>query len=179
MNSFNIMNQKQNNNRRRRPNNSRNNNKRRRSKRPLSASQVIIRYDTLLDQHLQNRQKLYSLFHRADPQQKAKLERKYAQSLEQLRQFEERLKPWQKEVLEKKTQGYNPDYSFSQMNDIDPTLSEDAGDGPWEDPHELESMKSRPSYAEDKEESKGTMEDYYAYKGIEPPTPEIENQTKQ
>jgi len=143
-------------------------NNRRRRRKPLSSSQIIIKYDTLLQQHMLNRKKLFELFHRADPQQKLKLQRKCVESLEAIKQYQDSLRPWQLEVLNKRIEGYKPDLTFSSNNNIDPNLSEDPGEGPFEEIHLNSVQRSRPSYKDDHEESIGTIEDYYSYKGLSP-----------
>jgi hypothetical protein len=138
-------------------------------KKPMSTAQVLNKYDTLLQEHLLARKKYHELFHRADANQKLKLEKKYTQALSALREFEAKLRPWQLEALKEKTDGLKLDLTFSSNHDIDPDQSEDTSNIEIEDPHLLESQKNRPSFKDDNEESMGSIEDYYQYKGISAP----------
>ena len=178
-----------NNNRKPRPNNRKrpqsqnnkkpgsSNNKRRsgqnKNRRPKSLSPIRIlqKYDNLIEQHIVARKKYFELYGRASGKQLEKVESNYEKTLRDLRSFEAGLKDWQKDVLEKKVNMYPEDRHYSSVNNIDPKgeLVPFAGD--FEDPHLLPTQKSE-NWQQDSEESAGTMEDYYQYKGIEPPTVE-------
>lgn len=151
-----------------------NNNRRRRSNGPklTGIDKAYRSYLVLLEKHLEARKKYYNLFHRADPKQLAKLERNFYQALTELRNFEEQLDPEMKEKFLRRVDGLAHDRAYSSNHDLDPA-HEVVPDNPDEEPHFLASQKE--SFSHDTEESKGSMTDYYAYKGIEPPVSEENN----
>ena len=141
------------------------NRRRRRSSKPLGSNQVLQKYDNLLEQHLNNRKKYFELFHRADPRQKNKLERNFYASIEQLRKFEENLKDWQKVYLQKKTERYRLDLTYSSNHELDPEAAVLISADQIDDPHFTDSQKEAYEvYKEDTEESVGSIEDYQKYK---------------
>jgi hypothetical protein len=151
-----------------------NNNRRRRPSGPkLSPIDKAYRgYLVLLEKHLDARRKYYDLFHRADPRQLAKLERNFYNGLKELRDYEEKVDDEVKEDFIKKIDGLKPDRDYSTNHNLDPA-EQLVPPNPEEEPHYLATQ--RESFAEDTEESSGSIEDYYSYKGIEPPEVESAN----
>jgi len=145
---------------------------RRRSNRVLTTAQVLIKYDNLLDLHIQNRRKYYDLFNLADDRQLRRLEKNFFDSIEHLRRFENSLEPWQREALEKrKTERYRPDLTYSTNHDLDQDAyyleAKKLTPQDIEDPHFKDSQKEAfEEYKEDTEESVGTIEDYKKLKGL-------------
>lgn len=146
------------------------NSRRRSGGRPLTANQVLVKYDNLLEQHLITRRKYYEYFNRVDDRQLRRLEKNFYTSVEHLRRFEANLEPWQREALEKrKTERYRLDLTYSQNHNIDLTLPPPIEVAPdeIEDPHFKESQKEAfKEYENDTEESVGTFEDYLKLKGL-------------
>lgn len=129
-------------------------------------------YLNLLEKHLDARRKYFELFHRADPRQLAKLERNFNGAIKDLRDFEDNLSPDIKDDFNKKVNGLKTDTIYSTNHELSPDSQEVEKDLPDEEPHFLESQKE--SFNEDTEETKGAMDDYYAYKGLTPPEKEEE-----
>jgi len=153
-------------------NRKRNNNRRRtRSNKPKlpPMEQAYRQYLNLLERHLHARRKYYELFHRADPRQLAKLERQFYSALDELRKFEDKLDPAVKEDFENKVNGLELDTTYSTNHEIEP-VGDTVSPKLTEEPHFLATQEE--DFSKDIEESKGSMDDYYAYKGIEPPTKE-------
>lgn len=147
-----------------RPNpNNNNNGQARVENRPLLIDRIYERYQNLLDQHLNARKKFHDLFYRADLPQKNKLERLFYSTLKELRDFEGRLNPTERELFEKKNNGLVVDSTYSTLNAESLEASTQAvAEGPA-DPHYMQSQKLA-SYKEDKEESVGSKADYEKYK---------------
>ncbi len=142
---------------------------RNRGGRILTANQVLVKYDNLLEQHLITRKKYFEYFNRVDDRQLYRLEKNFFDSIEHLRRFEEGLEPWQREVLEKrKTERYRLDLTYSNNRGWNPEeiakVEVEAPD--IEDPHFKESQKMAfNEYKKDTEESVGSYEDYLKLKG--------------
>ncbi len=134
-------------------------------KRPGFLDRAYEKYQNLLDQHLIARKKYFELFYRADPQQKNKLERNFYQTLNDLRDYEEKLTPETKEFLEFKTNGKAIDTIYSNNHELLSNGSTEIENDKIEDPHLLASQ-IKADYSKDTEESNGTLEDYKMYKGI-------------
>ena len=138
--------------------------------RPLTANQILVKYDNLLEQHLITRRKYFEYFNRVDDRQLQRLERNFFLSIEHLRRFEDKLEPWQREALEKrKTERYSLDLTYSQNRGWDPVevTKIEVSPDEIEDPHFKESQKEAfAEYKEDNEESVGTYEDYLKLKGL-------------
>ena len=133
---------------------------------------LIKRYGKLLDLRLAARKKHHDLFYKADPQQKAKLEKNYYYTLDNLRKFEEALKPEDKELFHKNFKELSPDQTYSvnrnlPLQDEQPSPREQEAEepSPVEDPHLLISQ-TQESFTHDTEESVGSMEDYKRLKGL-------------
>ncbi len=133
---------------------------------------LVKRYGKCLDLHLAARKKHHDLFYKADPQQKAKLEKNYYQTLDNLRKFEETLKPEDKELFLKNFKELNPDQTYSlnhnlPLKDEETSSSEPKVDDSIEieDPHLLMSQTQQ-SFSDDVEESVGSIEDYKRLKGL-------------
>jgi hypothetical protein len=159
-----------NNNRRKRPNNKRrhyNKNRGAKNRRPksLTPSRILQKYDNLLEQHVIARRKYYEMHGRTQGKQFAKLERNLNDTLKALRDFESGLKDWQRDVLNKKINGYPEDKFISDKYGEKTERVDFVGE--FEDPHLLDTQKEA-NYASDTEESSGSIDDYYKYKGISP-----------
>jgi len=149
-------------NRRRRPNNRRPNNRNKSG--PKRGPGYLNKYDQLVEQHYRARKKYFEYYHRSGTRQLDKLEKAFYRSIEQLRTFEESLKPEQREALAEKLKLYPLDHDYSVVKDIAKEGIMEVSLDFNEEPHYLESQKSRDSYADDTEESSGSLEDYEAYK---------------
>jgi len=142
---------------------------RRRPGKVLTANQVLVKYDNLLEQHLIMRRKYYDYFNRVDERQLKKLEKNFFASIEHLRRFEASLEPWQKEALEKrKTERYSLDLTYSTNHELDPSPGKvEVSEDEIEDPHFKESqLEAFEMYKDDTEESEGSYEDYLKVKGL-------------
>ncbi len=139
----------------------------------FGADKIIAKYDTLQEHHQAARKKLYEMFFRANKDQKRKLEEKFESTLNQLYKYEGELKDWEKEALNKKIEGYPMDTEYTSNHNIPVDLADPE---PTEiiDEHVNATQKSRPDYSNDKDESIGSINDYYTYKGISPPAPPVE-----
>ncbi len=139
--------------------------RRRRSGRPLSPAQVVQKYLNLLEQHLVNRRKYFEYFNREDGRHRKRLERNFFGTIEQLRRFEEKLDGRQREALERHLERYRNDHTYSSNHQIDPKAEPVSFEGHFDDPHFTEAQhEAFKAYAEDREESSGSMADYEAYK---------------
>lgn len=148
-------------------------NKNRRPKN-LTPARVLQKYDNLLEQHITARKKYFELHARLKGKQLDKIENNLNKTLNDLRNFEKGLKDWQREVLSEKINAYKEDRQYSTTHELEPIGDQVPFSGDFEDPHLLSTQKEA-DYSGDTEESSGSMTDYYAYKGIEPPA---ENQTE-
>lgn len=162
---------KSNNNRRRRNNNNR------RGPKLTGFDKVERGYLNLLEKHLESRKKYYDLFHRADPRQLAKLEKNFHRTIDELRAYEEGVKPEFKEEFDLKFNGLKLDTTYSENHDLPVESDPVPEEGDFEDPHYLPTQKDH-EFKGDDEESVGSIEDYYAYKGVEPPSKENEIEEK-
>lgn len=163
--------------------NNNNNRSRNKSRRPksLTPSRILIKYDNLMEQYLQARKKFFEIFGRGKEKQLAKAQNSYQNALKSLREYESGLKEdWQKDVLKGKIDGLPADRQFTTEHNLEPKGDEVSFVGEFEDPHLLPTQKAS-DWSKDTEESEGSMNDYYAYKGITPPTPEeiAEKEAKQ
>lgn len=138
-------------------------NKNRRPK-TLSPIRVNQKYDNLLEQHLIARKKFFELSGRANDKQLEKAEQNFFHTLQQIRQFEEKLTEWQKEALSEKVDFYPKDTLISSTYNEE--VIEVSHEGEFEDPHFLP-VQSQADYSHDTEETVGTIEDYKMYKGIQ------------
>ena len=142
-----------------------------RNRRPksLSPTRVLQKYDNLLEQHLIARKKYFEMHSRVTGKQLEKIESNLMRTLEELRQFESSSKDWQQEILSQKINPYPEDKQYTSEHEL-PAVAYIPFDGDYEDPHMLATQKSH-NWSQDTEESQGTMEDYYNYKGIDAPVP--------
>lgn len=104
------------------------------------------------------------MFYRAEPAQKAKLERNFYNTLNDVREFENKLSPEARELFEKRNNGLRPDTIYTTNHQI----TEEVVVVPVEeveDPHFLQSQKAA-DYSGDTEESVGTLDDYLKYKNL-------------
>jgi hypothetical protein len=124
---------------------------------------IYEKYQNLLEQHLIARRKYHDLFYRADPPQKNKLERHFHSSLKDIRDFESRLNPAEREIFEKRNNGLALDQTYSTLNAAAIEASTQEVSQEPSDPHYMQSQKAT-SYRDDKEESVGSKDDYEKYK---------------
>lgn len=149
------------------PANKRRNSRPRRTGPKLSGFEKVERgYINLLEKHLEARKKYFDLFHRADPRQLAKLERIFSRSADELREYEDAIKPEYKEEFEKKYNGLKLDTTYSENHELPVEAPLVATEGDFEDPHLLQTQVDH-EFKGDQEESAGSIEDYQRYKGIE------------
>ena len=174
-------NKQQKNNKNRRPfnknrrfNNKKNSgNKSNRRPKSLTPNKILSKYDNLLEQYVIARRKFFELFGRGSDKQIDKVKRNYDTSLNNLRDYEKKLEDWQKEILDKKTNSLPEDRQYSTTHNLGSEGDSVAFIGEFEDPHLLPTQKET-NWSQDSEESEGSMDDYYNYKGITPPPPKPE-----
>ncbi len=127
---------------------------------------IAANYNKVLADHLEARKRYFELYFRAQPQQRDKLERLFYESQDKLYNFEQTVEPEYLEQFKAMVDGLKPDLVYSERREISPEgILEVVKEEDIEDPHYLESQKSA-DYAQDTEESSGTLDDYKAYKGI-------------
>lgn len=131
----------------------------------FNVERVYEKYLNLLDQHIIARRKYHDLFYRADPAQKAKLERNFYNTLNDVREFENRLAPDVKVLFEKRNNGLSNDRTYTSNHELPIEGDEVPSDLPPAEPHLLQSQIAA-DYSNDTEESVGTAEDYLKYKGL-------------
>lgn len=145
----------------------RNNNRSRKGPKLNGFEKIERGYLNLLEKHLESRKKYFDLFHRADPRQLAKLEKNFYRTIEELREYEASVGEEHKEEFELKFNGLKLDTTYSENHEL-PVEPEQVPDkGNFEDPHLLPTQKEH-EFNADEEESVGSLEDYYNYKGIDP-----------
>ena len=153
----------------RKKNNRRSNHRRRRygNKPNLTPEEKKERqYITLLEKHLQARAKYFSLYHRADPRQLAKVERNYYNTMHELVEMRASWDDSTREYFTNKHQNLKADRIYSENHGISPQGENVELEGNYEDPHLLQTQKES-TFSEDTEESSGSLEDYNAYKSGE------------
>lgn len=156
-------NNNKNSNNNRNPNNRRRNFSKNRRPKSLTPTKVLQKYDNLMEQYLIARRKYFDTHGRNSTRNLAKVEKNYMEALRKLREYETKLEDWQKEILSKKVDGYNPDREYSSNHELKPEGDIVSFTGEFEDPHLLVTQKDH-QWSEDTEESTGTMEDYEKYK---------------
>ncbi|MBY0414029.1 MAG: hypothetical protein K2Q18_07680 [Bdellovibrionales bacterium] len=168
--------QQNNQNRPRRPqhNNNNNNNNQNRPRQPQHQNQpqpggtlerTYEKYLNLLDQHLIARRKYHDMFYRSEPSQKNKLERNFYNTLNDIREFENKLSPEMRTSFEKRNNGYQYDRTYTSNHEIPVEGDSVPSDIPPAEPHYLQSQIAA-DYSGDVEESVGTAEDYLKYKNL-------------
>lgn len=131
----------------------------------FNLERVYEKYLNLLDQHLIARRKYHDMFYRAEPSQKAKLERNFYNTLNDVREFENRLSPEARELFEKRNNGLRPDTIYTTNHQITDEEKIVVSADQVEDPHFLQSQQAA-DYSGDTEESVGTVDDYLKYKNL-------------
>lgn len=131
----------------------------------INIERIYEKYLNLLDQHLIARRKYHDLFYRADPGQKNKLERNFYNTLNDIRDFESKLAPEARTLFEKRNNGLSPDNIYTTNHEIPVVGENPPPETEWTDPHYLQSQISA-NYADDKEESVGSIDDYLKYKNL-------------
>jgi hypothetical protein len=134
----------------------------------LSPARILQKYDNLMEQHLISRRKYFEVYNRSfvkdlEPHSLSRAEENFYKSLYELRQFERSLTDHQLAVLHSKTDNYPLDRDYTRTNNIEPKGEMPDFTFRFEDPHFLETQNE--SFRDDKQESVGTMDDYYKYKG--------------
>jgi len=135
---------------------------------PSPTSQVdrlVEKYINLLDQHLVARRKFHDLYYRAEIPQLNKLERLFYQSLNDLREFENKIPEEVKPLFNQRVNGLKLDTTYSENHQLNPEQKTDLETVEIHDPHLLQSQKAK-SYKDDTEESVGSIEDYNQYKNL-------------
>lgn len=127
---------------------------------------VIVKYLNLLDQHIVARRKYFDNFERVGEKQREKLERNFIETQKTFLAFKERLKDEDLKIFNEKFESLKPDLTYSTNHqlptgEVEPEVTVDQ----IEDPHYLQTQ-IQANYAEDTEESVGSMDDYKAYKGV-------------
>lgn len=143
-------------------------NKNRRPK-SLTPSRILQKYDNLMEQYLVARRKFFETQAKTNLKQKEKIIKSYQTSLKNLRTFEIGLEDWQKDVLKEKINAFPLDRQYTSEHNIEPIGDEVSFVGEFDDPHLLPTQKAE-DWASDTDESSGSIEDYYSYKGISPKT---------
>lgn len=123
------------------------------------------KYLNLLDQHLIARRKYHDLFFRADPAQKIKLEKNFYNTVNEVREFENRMSPETRALFEKRNNGLKPDIIYATNHELPLEAAPVSDDLVIEDPHLLQSQINC-DFSGDTEESVGEAEDYLKYKGL-------------
>lgn len=133
----------------------------------VNLDRIYEKYLNLLDQHLIARRKYHDMFYRAEPAQKAKLERNFYNTLNDVREFENKLAPDVRVMFEKRNNGLRPDTIYTTNHDIVENVESNVliSEEEIEDPHFLQSQKLA-DYSGDTEESVGTLDDYLRYKNL-------------
>lgn len=132
----------------------------------INLERLYEKYLNLLDQHLIARRKYHDMFYRAEPSQKAKLERNFYNTLNDVREFENKMTPESRELFEKRNNGLAPDTIYTtnhQIVETDEKLV--VPEEEIEDPHFLQSQRAA-DYSGDTEESAGSLDDYLRYKNL-------------
>ena len=117
-----------------------------------------------MEKHLHSRRKYFAFFHRANPQQLAKLEKNFYRTVEELSSYEEGLKEDIREKFVAKKDALKKDLAYSTNHGLPEMEGPVPFEGDFEDPHFLKSQEE--SFQEDQEETSGTIDDYKAYKGL-------------
>ena len=128
---------------------------------------LVEKYINLLDQHLVARRKFHDLFYRADNNQLNKLERLFYQTINDLRDFEDKIAPEMKASFEQRINGLRPDTTYSTNHNInlEEFVPAVVPESEIFDPHLLQSQ-IKANFKGDTEESVGSIEDYNQYKNI-------------
>jgi hypothetical protein len=148
--------------------------------RPKPGSDTVYdRYIQLVQDYVNARKKYYEMFYRADDNQIRKIEEAYYKTIDALGTFEKNLDENKREQFLSKVDMYKFDTTYSENrkyvegpqrghHGLLPIAIdvENPGDGPFEDPHILQTQIKRASFKEDKEETVGTIEDYKKIKGL-------------
>ncbi|POB14549.1 MULTISPECIES: hypothetical protein [Pseudomonadati] len=127
---------------------------------------IIVKYFNLLEQHIMARRKYFDNFERVGEKQREKLERNFIETQKTFLAFKERLKEEDLKVFEEKFESLKMDLTYSSnhelpVGEVEPEVTEEE----IEDPHYLQTQVEA-NYADDTEESVGSLEDYKAYKGL-------------
>jgi hypothetical protein len=132
----------------------------------INLERLYEKYLNLLDQHLIARRKYHDMFYRAEPSQKAKLERNFYNTLNDVREFENKMTPESRELFEKRNNGLAPDTIYTTNHQIVETEEKRVvPEEEIEDPHFLQSQRAA-DYSGDTEESAGSLDDYLRYKNL-------------
>nr|MBP9674656.1 hypothetical protein [Bacteriovoracaceae bacterium] len=122
---------------------------------------VFLQYDRLLTQHNLARKAYFDEFSYAEYSRVDKLERQFNNTMDALRNFEKNLKPHEKEYLNSRINFYKEDKTYLQNHQDDPAILAPVAPTTPENPHLLISQKeAQKNYAQDTEESSGSMDDY-------------------
>ena len=131
----------------------------------FSIERIYEKYLNLLDQHIIARRKYHDMFYRADPNQRIKLEKNFYNTLNDIREFENRLAPDVRSLFEKRNNGLAPDRIYTQNHSLSVEGEIVPNDLPPAEPHLLQSQILA-DYSNDTEESVGNADDYLRYKNL-------------
>ena len=125
---------------------------------------ISTKYINLLEQHLAARKKYFENFDRVNEQTKSKLERNFIESQKAFLDFKDRLKVEDRKLYEQRYDGLSLDTTYSANHDIKDIDQDIPKSEVPNEPHYLVSQQSA-NFANDTEESVGTIDDYNSYKG--------------
>ncbi|MGB0452542.1 MAG: hypothetical protein ACPGJV_02425 [Bacteriovoracaceae bacterium] len=148
-------------------NQNRNRNRDHSKKSKIKLDPIFRNYERLCDALTKARKDYLDKFHHHDRRVKQKYEKLYFTAMKKLRDYESSLSSDEKERYQKLYPDHEFDTTYSQNHELSTEGEVLVNDTDIEDPHFLESQKES-DYKEDEEESVGSIDDYYAYKGIDP-----------
>ena len=131
----------------------------------MTISKIFRRYDYLTELHIIARRKFFKNHYHMDQRLVNKLERNFHETLRQLWDFKNSLNRHQFERLNEKYNGLPTDTTYSENHGIDQKGEITPEDYQIMDPH-ITNFQKESSFTNDTEESKGTSEDYKAFKNI-------------
>ncbi len=144
-----------------RPRRNRNNNRKRK---PITTRGVVGAYLETISRYLKARKDYFDSFRGTLNKKVRRTFDNYQKQLKTLRGFEKTLKPWQAEELQKNIEFFPEDNEFSKNHPGEEIAEKVEETEEKVFFHELISQKERSRYAEDTEESEGSIDDYTKYK---------------
>lgn len=138
-------------------------------RRPHGQQDLFHRRLDLLRQHNEARKSYYENYNLVDEHLKKKLERKFYQTLEQLRKLESYIYHKHRHIYNRLCNPDKHDTTYSNNHEIDLEKEQEREIPPFQEEshiHISEAQLQRPDYKDDEEESVGSMEDYKKLKGL-------------
>lgn len=129
----------------------------------INIERVFRKYDYLLELYMHARRKYFEQYNRQEGVQVEKFKTSYHSALETLRKFENSLPFDQKRLLDSRN-GIMPEDRIYSINHNE-KKEEVAYNGKYDDPHLLK-KQAEANYRNDKEESKGSIDDYKRIKNL-------------